>query len=281
MPIAHDKTMGPFLCLQFVGITLDTLAMEACLPQDKIDKCKHLLESFLTRRSATLRDFQSLIGFLNFACSVVVPGRAFPRRLIDCTKGIQKPHHHIKLTKAVKADLQTWLTFLDNFNGKSFFLPDIWESSHSLELYTDAAGSKGYWSIFGHHWFYGHWPERWHSLNITILELFPIVLALCVWGSHVSNKRITIFTDNAALVEVINRQTSKEPTVMVFIRHLVLTCLRHNILFRAKHIPGFLNVQADYLSRFQVEEFKALRPDAENCPTLIPENLLPQSWLQI
>ncbi|KAL9964879.1 hypothetical protein ACROYT_G028585 [Oculina patagonica] len=30
-----------------------------------------------------------------------------------------------------------------------------------------------------------------------------------------------------------------------------------------------------------VEEFKALRPDADICPTLIPENLLPQSWLQI
>ncbi|KAL9954330.1 hypothetical protein ACROYT_G041851 [Oculina patagonica] len=34
-------------------------------------------------------------------------------------------------------------------------------------------------------------------------------------------------------------------------------------------------------SSASVEEFKALRPDADNCPTLIPENLLPQSWLQI
>ena len=62
-----------------------------------------------------------------------------------------------------------------------------------------------------------------------------------------SNKRITIFTDNAALVDVINKQTSKESKVMVLVRHLVLTCLRHNILFRAKHIPGFLNLQADHL----------------------------------
>ena len=62
-----------------------------------------------------------------------------------------------------------------------------------------------------------------------------------------SNKRITSFTDNAALVDVINKQTSKESKVMVLVRHLVLTCLRHNILFRAKHIPGFLNLQADHL----------------------------------
>lgn len=134
--------MGPFPCLQFVGINLDTQAMEARLPQDKIDKCKHLLESFLQRRSATLRDFQSHIGFLNFACSVVVPGRAFLRHLIDGAKGIHKPHHHIKLSLAVKADLKTWLTFLDHFNGKSFLLSHIWESSRTLELYTDTAGQK-------------------------------------------------------------------------------------------------------------------------------------------
>ena len=184
--------MGPFSCLQFVGITLDTLKMEARLPQDKIDKCRHLLGSFLSRRSATLRDFQPLIGFLNFACSVIVPGRAFLRRLIDLTKHITKPHHHIKLTKAVKADLQTWLTFFDNYNGKSFFLSDIWVSSHSLNLYTDAAGSKGYGAVFGARWFYGAWDENWKSLNITILELLPIVIALTLWGSQMSDKCISL-----------------------------------------------------------------------------------------
>ena len=32
VPIAHEKTMDPFSCLQFVGITLDTRKMEARLP---------------------------------------------------------------------------------------------------------------------------------------------------------------------------------------------------------------------------------------------------------
>ena len=38
-------------------------------------------------------------GFSPFACSVVVPGRTFLRRLIDLTKGIKKAHHHIRLNK--------------------------------------------------------------------------------------------------------------------------------------------------------------------------------------
>lgn len=62
---------------------------------------------------------QSLTGLLNFACSVIVPGRAFLRRLIDLTVGIQSPHHLIRLSKDVKEDLKVWLSFLSNFNGRS------------------------------------------------------------------------------------------------------------------------------------------------------------------
>ena len=222
-----------------------------------------------------------LVGFLNFACSVIVPRRAFLRRLIDLTKGVTRVHHHIKLNKAVKADLKTWLTFLDKYNGKSFFLPDVWETSHSLELYTDASGSKGFGGGggVGTHWFYGEWTAPWKSLNIIILEFFfPIVIALSLWGSHMSGKCITFFTDNAALVDVINGQTSREPRVMTLLRHLILNCLTHNVLFGAQHIPGFLNLQADYLSRLQVEDFLTLRTDADTSPTPIPETLLPENW---
>ena len=65
------------------GIQLDTALMEACLLQEKLDKCQDLLSIFLRRRKVTLQEIQSLTGLLNFAYTVVVPGRAFLRRLID------------------------------------------------------------------------------------------------------------------------------------------------------------------------------------------------------
>ena len=70
------------------------------------------------------------------------------------------------------------MRFLDEFNGKSFFLEDTWETSHTLELYTDAAGSVGFGAVFGKHWLGGEWPVTWKSYNIAVLELFPIVLAI-------------------------------------------------------------------------------------------------------
>ena len=103
VPLAPDKTMGASTCIPFLGITLDTVLLEARLPEDKLAKARHLLREFLGRQKVTLRELQSLIGVLNFACSVIVPGRAFLRRLIDLTMGIRRPHHHVRLTREVKS----------------------------------------------------------------------------------------------------------------------------------------------------------------------------------
>ena len=57
----------------------------------KIDKCRDLLSAFLFRRKVTFQEIQSLTDLLNFACTVVVPGRVFFRRFIYLTIGVRKP----------------------------------------------------------------------------------------------------------------------------------------------------------------------------------------------
>lgn len=86
------------------------------------------------------------------------------------------------------------------------------------------------------------------------------------------------FTDNEALVSVINKQTSTDVHVLKMVRFMVLRCLQHNILFKAKHIPGKKNSQADYLSRLQVERFLESHPNAHRNPSQIPEQLLPRNF---
>ena len=120
------------------------------------------------RQKVTLRELQSLIGLLNFACSVVVPGRAFLRRLINLTIGVKRPHHYIRLTQQIKKDLQIWECFLESFNGRSLFLQEDWSSSHSLRLYTDAAQSSGFGILFGDQWAYGYMAHgRRNGTDIT------------------------------------------------------------------------------------------------------------------
>ena len=279
VPIAPNKTFGPSTTLTFAGIELDSIRSEARLPRDKITKCVEIINGFLPRKKVQLKELQSLIGLLNFATTVVTPGIAFLRRLYDLTQGVNRPSHFIRLRSEVKADLRVWLSFLSSFNGISFFRNEEWCNSTKLNLYTDASGSIGFGAVFGNSWCYGRWPASWLHRNIAILEFFPIVLSLCLWGDKMRNHSILFFTDNEALVHVINKQSCRDKTLMVFVRKLVLVCLDNNILFKAKHIPGVKNKLADCLSRFQVQTFKQLAPANTNpFPTDIPPHLQPQSW---
>ena len=85
--MAQEKTVGPSTVLCFAGIELDTSAMEARLPNDKLEKCRFMLREFL-KRKVSLKEMQSLIGLLNFTCSVGLPGRTFLRHMINVTGGV-------------------------------------------------------------------------------------------------------------------------------------------------------------------------------------------------
>lgn len=278
IPLSQPKTFLPEQIMSFMGITLDSVRMEARLPDDKLDRARALLRHFQDKRSCTLQQLLSLIGFLNFACMVVTPGRTFLRRLINLSVGVPQLHYHIRISRDAQKDMALWLEFLEHFNGRSFFLWDQAISSTELQLFTDASAAFGYGAVYGNKWFLGAFPTSWKRVNITFLELYPIVLSVEIWGHLWQNHRIICITDNEALVAILNKKTSKVQSIMFLVRKLVLSCLRLNIEFRARHIPGKLNCKADALSRFQVSRFKALAPHSDKDPTKVPVHLLPKHF---
>ena len=281
MPMAPDKTMGPERVLPFLGITLDTVCKEARLPPDKLTRCREEISIMLRKSRVKLRELQSLLGLLNFACSVILPGRPFLRRLIDLTMGVTKGYHHIRLSAESKQDLALWLSFLEGFNGRSFFHGRQWETSHFLKLYTDSAASLGFAGVYGNQWFQGRWPEHWKSYSIQVLEFFPIVAALYVWGDSWRNKNVLFLSDNQSLVHVLNKQSSKDKPTMFLMRKLVLKCLQLNTCFRAQHIPGVFNNVADCLSRFQTDRLWEWLPTAKRLPCMLPHEICPENLVNM
>ena len=73
------------------------------------------------------------------------------------TIGLKAKHHYKRITKEVKEDMQTWLAFLDGFNGKSILVDNrIW-SDTELQLFTDASGKIGFGGFLQNSWFQGIW----------------------------------------------------------------------------------------------------------------------------
>ena len=110
------------------------------------------------------------------------------------------------------------------------------------------------------------------SSSIAFLELVPGVGALRLWAI-LSNKCVIFWSDNEAVVTIINRQTSRCRKIMQLVRTLVIRCLELNIHFKAKHIPGVDNGIADALSRFQMSRFQQLASEADLTITPLPADL--------
>ena len=126
--------------------------------------------------------------------------------------------------------------------------------------------------------FFGAWPDDWKKFNITILEFYPIVLSALLFGGAMRNQRITFFTDNAALVDIINKATSRDATVMVFVRRLVLAWLNFNIFSGSACSPS-----QERFSRFfvSVTGFQVQAASSSGCTVHAyshPIPLLPHDW---
>ena len=277
VPMSKEKTFQPSTVMSFLGIELDTDKFEARLPLEKLQKCNDLITSAIPKKKLTLKEIQEITGLLNFSCQVVLPGRAFLRRLINLTIGVKQSYHYVRLTREAKKDLEAWSNFLQSFNGVSILYFEPWVQSNCFHLYSDAAQSIGYGAMLENKWIHGLWPNDWSSKSISFLELYPIVISLVIWSSQLISKRIILHTDNQALVSIINKSTSKNSDIMVLIRLLVMTCMKFGIQVFAEHIPGKNNVLTDSLSRSQLNKFRQMAPWADQHPTQIPQHLKPNN----
>lgn len=73
----------------------------------------------------------------------------------------------------------------------------------------------------GNKWYALKWPKELEEYQIAIKELFPIVFAIEVWASSLSNKKILSMSNNQAVVEIVNKTASKDP-IVIFLEYLYI-----------------------------------------------------------
>ena len=226
----------------------------------------------LPRRTCKKHDLLQLIGKLSFACKVVPAGCMFLWRLIDKSTEVGPLHHHVTLSEDTRADLYWWLAFLPSWRGSSIFIHPAWLSPVQSHLFTDASSLCGFGAFYSGHWFSGSWDPVTSSFPIAWKELYAIVLAASTWGQHWRGQRILFHCDNRA---VVAKGSSKQPDIMSLVRALyfIVACLEFHIAI--KHVPGCNNSIADALSRFQVDHFRRLAPEADSAHHQPPPSLQP------
>ena len=203
MPLAEDKVDGPSTQLEYLEILLDSLALEARLSPERLLEIHQSLSTWSTRTHCRKQELLSLIGTLSFAAKVVPAGSTFLRRMIDTATTVPSLQDDIQLSESFRLDLEWWQAFATPWNGRSFFLRPGWTPSPDLELYTDSSGSIGYGAYCQGSWFNGHWSQEQLHHSIQWKEVYPIVLAVSVWGRRWTTLRIRLHCDNQAIVRCL------------------------------------------------------------------------------
>ena len=98
IPIASEKNEGPATTLSGLRIEFDTEAMILSLPNTKLTLLRQQVQTWRGRKCCSKRELLSLIGSLQPAASVVKPGWAFVRRMIDLSTTRKQPEAKIRLS---------------------------------------------------------------------------------------------------------------------------------------------------------------------------------------
>ena len=120
IPLAQEKWESPIYCLTFLGIEIDTHLSLVQLSKDELTRIKSELRNWLKKRRATKRQILSLVGLLQHASKVVLPGRTFTPCMYSKAVGVKKLHYFTKLDNTFCSDLHWLHTFISIWNGHSF-----------------------------------------------------------------------------------------------------------------------------------------------------------------
>ena len=95
----------------------------------------------------------------------------------------------------------------------------------------------------------GTWTRTDRKLHIICLDLKAVFCALQHWSPVLQGHQVMNATDNSTVVSYINKQGgTHSPTLLRLTVELLLWLEAQNIIVRARHISGCLNVIADHLS---------------------------------
>ncbi|XP_063312611.1 uncharacterized protein LOC134612189 [Pelobates fuscus] len=119
VPISPTKREGPDTVINFLGVVLDSVHMQASLPREKIDGILAAIDFYLTEQSCSKKELQSLLGSLNFAMKMIPQGRAFISRLLSLFPRFQTDSSRIRLDVHATADLRCGGSFYDTGMGRA------------------------------------------------------------------------------------------------------------------------------------------------------------------
>ena len=205
----------------------------------RLTELEGLLSTWLTKKSATKSELQSLVGKLSIVSKCVRQSRLFLSRILALLRTVKCNHHHVKLSREFYRDICWWLRFICVYNGISIIPTSAWSSPDAI-FATDACLS-GCGGLTRQNFFHSEFPhddmDKFPSIHH--LEVLAILVAARLWGLLWRN---LVHCDNAAVVSSLNSGRVQDPFWLA-------VCVSSGFLLR---LSSFKYEQFTYLAQIIV-----------------------------
>ena len=172
--------------------------MQMRLPADKVTKFCELLDTFVGRKRASLRQMQELVGKINWAIQVVRAGRIYLRRLFEAISDVKARHHKIVLTAELKSDILWWKHVLTSFNGVRML--QITEATHRIFLNANKENAGMHWDK---DWYFISWQADAPAMvdqGIIDKELALMAISILNWAARCQDSTMLLMIRNKAAI---------------------------------------------------------------------------------
>jgi hypothetical protein len=242
--------------LEITGFLVNTRDLTISLPPDSILKILDTIEKFVDTslsRRRTLREFQRLLGHLNWALNVFPLLRPALQLSYQKISGKQIPNAPLYLNRSIIANLTWFGQMVRESEPIHMLAANVWEAHEAdLTLWCDAAstGGLGFWSPSHQKGFASELPPNPPTSTIYYFKALCVVSAL-LWASKLCTvpKQLLIFSDLMNMVNTFN-SLKADNDYNSLLHFAVEILLWSKISLCVYHIPDDENVVADTLSHF-------------------------------
>lgn len=232
----------------FLGNIINSETMTVSLPQEKKETIANECERLLNKQTAIIREVARVLGLIVSSFSAVDHARLYYReiekaKIFALKKSCGNFDAQMKITSNMREELNWWFT---NVHKQKRV---IRHELPQITITTDAS-MRGWGAVIGAMSIGGRWTAEEQNHHINTLEMMAIHLALKSFVAKINNKHIMIRCDNTTAVNYItNMGGIKSTSCNKISKQIWSFCIKNDIWLSCSHIPGKLNILADFKSR--------------------------------
>ena len=240
--------LDPQQIMDYIGLHINMLQGLVFPPEARWIKIQNLASHFLTLEVATAQKWCSLLGLLTSCQDLTYMGRLWLRPLQTHLnlywKNRKKLNTKVPVTPSCKQAITWWLNHNNVMTGVPWTSPPP-----DLTIYTDSS-DQGWGGTLDEQKVAGKWSQEFQTQHINLKEMMAVWKTLNHFQNQLRNKCILVATDNTSVVCYLNKKGgTKSQALLDLTVKILLWCQQQNIILKARHIPGRLNVITDQLSR--------------------------------